>query len=109
MSSWAPLAPTKAGQPSSGRFGVLKPSKPNAKGARSLGPSVGRWPESTLLRIIHYVPIPDLPAFARANRAFSRLVRVESGWKRRCGVLGLQPAGKLKDREYEGDVADEQM
>lgn len=95
MSSWAPLAPNKAGQSSTSRFGLLTPSKPNARGPRSSGPSVGRWPESTLLRIIHYVPIPDLPSFARANRAFGRLVRDESNWKRRCALLGLQPSGEL--------------
>jgi recyclin-1 len=53
---------------------------------------VGRWPESVLLRIVEYLPIPDLPAVARASRAFSRVVKYERGWEARCRYLRLDPA-----------------
>lgn len=94
MPSWTPLAPTKQGGPSnesSSRFSVLKPTKPSARTGPRLGPSVGRWPETIILRIIHYLPVPDLPSIARCNKAFSRLVRDEAAWKYRCRILNLNP------------------
>lgn len=88
LDQWAPIAPSAPGS-SGGRFGhILKPSK---GGARSVGPTVGRWPESVLLRIADYLPVADLPAFARVNRGFSRVVRDERGWEGRCGYLRIGP------------------
>ncbi len=95
MSNWAPLAPSKPGGPS--KFpaapftSVLKPSKPSVPGSISSGPFVGRWPESILLRMIEYLPVPDLPNVARASRALSRVVRDERGWEARCRYMGLKP------------------
>ncbi|KAK4689590.1 recyclin-1, partial [Tremellales sp. Uapishka_1] len=98
MDKWAPIAPSKPGGPSgssvfsSTRFAsVLKPSKPLTGTAYSVGPRIGRWPESILLRVVQFLPIPDLPNVARANRAFSRIVRDEQGWEARCRILGVQP------------------
>lgn len=88
---WAPLAPS-APSGSTPRFGsVLKPSKPtsNSNGASEL--MVGRWPETVLLRIVSYLPIPDLPAVSRVNRSFARIVRAESGWEARCTFLRIKP------------------
>lgn len=95
MSRWVPIAPTKPGGPSkfpAARFTtVLKPSKPSARGSVSLGPFVGRWPETILLLVVEYLPVPDLPSVARANRALSRIVRDERGWEARCRILGVRP------------------
>ncbi|OCF38059.1 recyclin-1 [Kwoniella heveanensis BCC8398] len=101
MDKWAPIAPNKPGGPSSSsstthnlsaRFAsVLKPTKPSARGSVSTGPLIGRWPENVLLQIIGFLPIPDLPAVARANRACARLVKDERGWEVRCKWLGLDP------------------
>ncbi|WWC64489.1 uncharacterized protein I303_107099 [Kwoniella dejecticola CBS 10117] len=95
MDKWAPIAPSKPGGPSnqhnlSSRFAsVLKPSKPSARGSISSGPLVGRWPENVVLRIIDFLPVPDLPHVARSNRALARLVKDERGWEVRCKWLGL--------------------
>ena len=97
MNKWAPIAPAKAGGPSSSsRFAaVLKPSKPGAAPTARV-PLVGRWPESILLQIVSYLPIPDLPRVARVNRAFSRLVRDEAGWRKRCQLAGISPDAPAK-------------
>ena len=96
MDKWAPLAPSKPGSSSStstvfstSRFAsVLKPSKPSS--AYRSGPLIGKWPESILSCVISFLPIPDLPNVARANRAMSRIVRDERGWEVRCKLLGLK-------------------
>lgn len=93
LDKWAPIAPSAPGSGlsggMSGRFGsILKPSK---GGPGSAGPMVGRWPESVLLRVAAYLPVADLPAFARVNRGFSRVVRDERGWEGRCAFLRISP------------------
>ncbi|BEI86875.1 hypothetical protein CcaverHIS002_0702210 [Cutaneotrichosporon cavernicola] len=106
MDKWAPIAPSKPGaNPGSGHgmfsgFGsVLKPHKAGpstsaaalARAGRT-GPRVGRWPEDILVRIAGFLPVHDLPAFARANRALARITRNETNWKARCRVLGVEPS-----------------
>ena len=106
MSSWVPLAPSKAGGPSNGPKGstariaaVLKPSKPPLRGRLPVGPYIGRWPESVLLRILHHIPVPDLPQVARCSRSLAQLVRDEAIWKHKYEVLGLSVnEGKLISR-----------
>jgi recyclin-1 len=92
--SWNTVTPNKASGSSkkiqsTARFtSILKPSKPhNVQSYRA--PLVGRWPEAILLHIFQYLPIPDVPQVARCSRAFSRLVRADSGWEWRCDVLHL--------------------
>lgn len=87
---WAPLAASAPSGSNSLFASVLKPSKPSA----STGTMVGRWPESVLLRIVSYLPIPDLPAVARVNRSFARIVRAEQGWESRCAYLRIKPEGE---------------
>ncbi|WVF72932.1 hypothetical protein IAT40_007750 [Kwoniella sp. CBS 6097] len=108
MDKWAPIAPNKPGGPSSSstthnlsaRFAsVLKPTKPSSRGSRLTGPLIGRWPENVLLQIIEFLPIPDLPAVARANRACARLVKDERGWEVRCKWLGLGPETAASPRK----------
>ncbi|WWD19726.1 hypothetical protein CI109_104190 [Kwoniella shandongensis] len=105
MDKWTPIAPSKPGGPStshalSARFAsVLKPSKPSSGARGSIsssipggsGPSIGRWPEEVVLRIIGFLPIPDLPNVARASRSLARLVKDERGWEVRCKLLELGP------------------
>lgn len=101
MNKWAPLAPSKPAAPGPGLLGfgsVLKPSKANSAAERAragrAGPRVGRWPEDLVARIAGYLPVHDLPAFARANRALARLARDERAWKARCRELGITEAGE---------------
>jgi recyclin-1 len=120
MNKWAPIAPTKSGgtkgaagpSPSSASsaggmlssFGaVLKPSKAGpstsaaarARAGRS-GPRVGRWPEDIIVRIVAFLPVHDVPAFARANRALARIARDEGTWEARCRVLGISEPGEKR-------------
>jgi recyclin-1 len=94
--SWNPITPNrsnKSNKPGPSKFptarftAVLKPSKPSAKGSGV--PLIGRWPEPILLRIFQHLPVPDLPAVARCNKAFARLVRDDRGWEWRCKLLQL--------------------
>ncbi|KAK8853299.1 hypothetical protein IAR55_004003 [Kwoniella newhampshirensis] len=95
MDKWAPIAPSKPGGLStthalSARFAsVLKPSKPSTRGSVSVGPSIGRWSEEEVLRIIGFLPISDLPNVARASRSLAKLVMDERGWEVRCKLLEL--------------------
>lgn len=108
MDKWAPMAPTKPGGPSSAggmfSFGVLKPNKAgaatNAAARARSGPRVGRWPEDVLVKIVGYLPVHDIPNFARANRALARIARTESTWEHRCRVLGITEVdtGELRFR-----------
>lgn len=86
---WTPIAPSAPSGSKAGGTGTLAPSKPGGM------PMVGKWPENVLLHIVSYLPIPDLPAVSRVNRAFSRIVRDERGWEDRCKFL------RLKDPESE--------
>jgi len=114
MNKWAPIAPSKPGSAGSGKatppaaggmlssFGaVLKPSKAGpstsaaarARAGRS-GPRVGRWPEDIMVRIVGFLPVNDVPAFARANRALARIARDEGTWAARCRELGITEPGE---------------
>lgn len=82
----------------SGFGAVLKPHKAGpstsaaalARAGRA-GPRVGRWPEDILVRVAGFLPVHDIPAFARANRALARIARDETNWKARCSVIGAEP------------------
>jgi recyclin-1 len=100
--NWNPITPGKTSRQagSSSKFptarfaSVLKPSKPTQRQALQ-GPFVGKWPEAVLLRIFQYLPIPDLPNVAKCSRSFSRLVRDDRGWQRRCALLHLEDNKKV--------------
>lgn len=105
MDKWAPMAPSKPGGPSApgvfSSFGsVLKPHKAGpstsaaarARAGRA-GPRVGRWPEDIVVRIVGFLPVHDVPAFARANRALARIARDEGAWEARCRALGITETG----------------
>lgn len=86
---WTPIAPSAPSGSTSRFASVLKPSKPSNNGTSEI--MVGRWPETVLLRIVSYLPVPDLPAVSRVNRSFARIVRAEPGWEARCNFLRIKP------------------
>jgi len=42
------------------------------------------------LLILQYIPVPDVPAYARTNRALSRLAASESLWEHHYNLLGIE-------------------
>lgn len=65
-----------------------------------LTPLIGRLPSSLHLLILQYIPVPDVPAYARTNRALARLSASEPLWEHHYNLLGI-------DRYGFGPVLDE--
>jgi recyclin-1 len=63
-------------------------------------PLIGRLPSSLHLLILLYIPVPDVPAYARTNRALARLSASEALWGHHYNLLGI-------DRYGFGPVLDE--
>jgi len=63
-------------------------------------PHIGRLPSSLHLFVLQYVPVPDVPAYARTNRALARLASSEELWEHHYTLLGV-------DRYGFGPVLDE--
>jgi recyclin-1 len=63
-------------------------------------PHIGKLPSSLHLLVLKYIPVPDVPAYARTNRALSRLAFSEELWKHHYALLGI-------DRYGFGPVLDE--
>ncbi|KAH8987590.1 exocyst complex component Sec10-like protein [Lactarius akahatsu] len=63
-------------------------------------PLIGRLPSSLHLLILQYIPVPDVPAYARTNRALARLASSEPLWEHHYNLLGI-------DRHGFGPVLDE--
>ena len=68
--------------------------------SRSSTPRIGRLPYSLHLAILQYIPVPDVPAYARTNRALARLAASEELWEHHYALLGI-------DRHGFGPVLDE--
>jgi recyclin-1 len=66
----------------------------------SASPFIGKLPSSLHSVILQYTPVPDVPAYARANRALARLAASEELWKHNYTLLGI-------DRYGFGPVLDE--
>jgi recyclin-1 len=66
----------------------------------SASPFIGRLPSSLHLVILQHIPVPDVPAYARTNRALARLAASEALWKHHYILLGV-------DRYGFGPVLDE--
>jgi recyclin-1 len=66
----------------------------------SLTPRIGKLPSSLHLAILQYIPVPDVPAYARTNRALARLAASEELWEHHYTLLGI-------DRYGFGPVVDE--
>src|SRR5262245_18647620 len=52
-------------------------------------PLVGRLPTDLHLLVLHYLPITDIPAYARLSRATASLTRDEKLWETRWLALGI--------------------
>jgi recyclin-1 len=63
-------------------------------------PLIGRLPSSLHLLILQFIPVPDVPAYARTNRALARLATSEPLWEHHYTLLGI-------DRYEFGPVLDE--
>jgi recyclin-1 len=85
MDKFKALEPVKLHQGSS--FG----SQRYAFGSGS--PFVGRLPSSVHSVILQYTPVPDIPAYARTNRAVARLAVSEELWKYKYSLLGIDRYG----------------
>jgi recyclin-1 len=63
-------------------------------------PRIGNLPSSLHLAILQFIPVPDVPAYARTNRALARLAASEELWEHHYALLGI-------DRYGFGPVLDE--
>jgi recyclin-1 len=66
----------------------------------SASPFIGKLPSSLHSVILQFTPVPDIPAYARTNRALARLATAEELWKHNYSLLGI-------DRYGFGPVLDE--
>ncbi|TFY76090.1 hypothetical protein EWM64_g7922, partial [Hericium alpestre] len=65
----------------------------SAKQKRPLKPSspfIGRLPTDLHLLILQNLPVPDIPAYARASRALARLAASDPVWDRRWTALDAE-------------------
>ncbi|KAI9513549.1 exocyst complex component Sec10-like protein [Russula earlei] len=90
------------------KFKALEPVKlhQGSKGAQSVAsrhasaPHIGKLPSSLHLVVLQSIPVPDVPAYARTNRALAHLVASEELWEHHYSLLGI-------DRYGFGPVLDE--
>jgi recyclin-1 len=91
------------------KFKALEPVKLHQDSSSSLQiftsrssstPRIGKLPSSLHLAILQYIPVPDVPAYARTNRALARLAASEELWEHHYTLLGI-------DRYGFGPVLDE--
>jgi recyclin-1 len=90
------------------KFKALEPVKlhqgsaigPQGNAFWSASPFIGKLPSSLHSVILQYTPVPDVPAYARTNRALARLAASEELWKHNYSLLGV-------DRYGFGPVLDE--
>jgi len=93
MDKFKALEPVKLHQDS-------KSSTPRP-GSRLLStPHIGKLPLSLHLVILQCIPVPDVSAYARTNRALARLAASEELWEHHYSLLGI-------DRYGFGSVLDE--
>ncbi|KAH9986298.1 exocyst complex component Sec10-domain-containing protein [Russula vinacea] len=91
------------------KFKALEPVKLHQESSSSLQrftprssstPRIGNLPSSLHLAILQFIPVPDVPAYARTNRALARLAASEELWEHHYTLLGV-------DRHGFGPVLDE--
>jgi recyclin-1 len=64
--------------------------KPNRPPPPPTGPLVGRLPQHLYLVILDFLPVPDIPAYARTCRVLSRFASSEEVWRPRYGRLLIE-------------------
>src|ERR1700678_1325276 len=93
MDRWTTLEPVKLYQGS--RPSTEKPSKATSASLAAAASQshqnhaqfIGRLPSELHLLILHFLPIPDIPSYARLNKTLSRLSGDERVWERRWTLL----------------------
>ncbi|KAA1472355.1 hypothetical protein DENSPDRAFT_778201 [Dentipellis sp. KUC8613] len=73
------------------RIQVLEPVRlhTNVSTHGRISPFIGRLPEDLHLLVLQYLPVSDIPAYARVSRAFARLTLADTIWNRRWAALGV--------------------
>lgn len=116
MDRWTTLEPVKLHQGS--RPSTEKPSKGTASLAaasqahQNHAQFIGRLPSELHLLVLHFLPIPDIPSYARVNRALSRLSGDERVWERRWRLLigvenSNEPNARVRAEEKMNALLDE--
>jgi recyclin-1 len=116
MDRWTTLEPVKLHQ--SSLPSTEKPSKSTSsrvagsQAHQNYAQFVGRLPSELHLLILHFLPIPDIPSYARVNRALSRLSVDERVWERRWSLLigienSSEPSAKVRAEEKMNVLLDE--
>ncbi|KIM27736.1 hypothetical protein M408DRAFT_329894 [Serendipita vermifera MAFF 305830] len=105
MDRWTTLEPVKLHQTSEPFASA--PSKATSSHAKQThahqnrAQFIGKLPLELHLLILHFLPILDIPRYARLNRALSRLAGDERVWDRRWRLLigaGLNPSEPTYDK-----------
>ncbi|OAX38844.1 hypothetical protein K503DRAFT_717551 [Rhizopogon vinicolor AM-OR11-026] len=78
------------------KFTALEPTRLYASGSikrtsrpSTVSRSIGKLPVDLHFLVLSHLPIPDIPAYARASKATADLSRNEKAWERRWNDLGI--------------------
>lgn len=113
MDRWTTLEPVKLHQnalPSSS--GPTKSASSHTKATQAhqnRAQFIGKLPLELHLLILHFLPIPDIPLYARTNRSLARLAGDERIWDRRWKLLigTINDADKARAEEKMASLLDE--
>src|SRR5277367_1116072 len=112
MDKWTTLEPVKLHGATP--ISTAKPAPKSHYGAsyahQNRAQFVGRIPSELHLFILHFFAISDIPAYARMNKAISRLARDEKLWQKRWHLLiggDSSKEGKQKAEEKVRNVLEE--
>ena len=78
------------------RFATLEPVKLYDPKSSKPQKRIGTLPEDIHVLIANYLPIPDLPAYARASRATAAIVRDEGLWKHKYSTFRFDKFPELE-------------
>ncbi|KZP28233.1 hypothetical protein FIBSPDRAFT_947817 [Athelia psychrophila] len=66
------------------------PAAPRTRSHTVLQPTIGRLPIDLHLLVLTFLPVPDLPAYARCSRATAGLARDDRVWALRWAALAVE-------------------
>lgn len=90
MDKWTTLEPVKlygGGEIPKTKTGPSKANAALAYAHQNRAQFIGRIPSEIHLLILQFVAVPDIPSYARANRALSRLSGDDRLWQKRYSTL----------------------
>ena len=93
MDKFATLEPVRLYASTAASTGARFLSRGHTKVPVITVPLIGRLPTDLHQLILHYISIPDIPAYARATRALNSLVRDGRFWESRWLALGIEKYG----------------